>query len=233
MRHAEYADELIVEAGLQIQAEGRPVTKWALKERVGGGNTSRLLAVWQAHELKTSKTETLMQDLPADIARELDSAIGAVSGRIRTVVATLQQKALEAAEQRVAQIEARARADADQARNEQADAEVLVAKLEGAIAAQERRLEEVQARLTASDQGRHDAALSLATVKEQLRAEKESHALFDAEVQMERDRVRELENDRENARKTEMTLREQLAHVTGQVEELRLQVRQPASTTPT
>ena len=233
MRYAEYADELIVEAGLQIQAEGRPVTKWALKERVGGGNTSRLLAVWQAHELKSNKAETLIHDLPADIARELDSAIGAVSGRIRAVVATLQQKALEAAEQRVAQIEARARADADQARNEQADAEVLVAKLEGAIAAQESRVDEVQARLTASEQGRHDAALSLATVHEQIRVAKESHALFAAEVQVERDRVRDLENDRENARKIEMTLREQLAHVTGQVEELRLQVRQPASTTAT
>lgn len=233
MRHAEYADELIVEAGLQIQAEGRPLTKWALKERVGGGNTFRLLAVWQAHEIQTSKTETLIHDLPADIAGDLDSAIRAVSGRIRTVVATLKQKALEAAEQRVARTEAQACADADQAHNEQADAEVLAAKLERAIAAQERRVKEVQARLPASVQGRHNPALIYPTVHDQLRAAKESHARFDPEAGVDRDRVRELENDRENARKIEMTLREQLAHVTGQVEELRLQVRQPASTTAT
>ncbi|MBS0554639.1 MAG: DNA-binding protein, partial [Proteobacteria bacterium] len=49
MRPAEYTPEEIVAAGEVIQAAGRNVTGFALRQKVGGGNPSRLRQVWEEH----------------------------------------------------------------------------------------------------------------------------------------------------------------------------------------
>ncbi|WP_329955201.1 DNA-binding protein, partial [Xanthomonas albilineans] len=45
MRPAEFTLEQIIEAGQELQAAGRNITGFALRQRVGGGNPSRLKQV--------------------------------------------------------------------------------------------------------------------------------------------------------------------------------------------
>ncbi|MEZ4128564.1 DNA-binding protein, partial [Salmonella enterica] len=49
MRPAEFTQEQIIEAGEQLQAAGRNITGFALRQKVGGGNPSRLKQVWDEH----------------------------------------------------------------------------------------------------------------------------------------------------------------------------------------
>ena len=45
MRPVEFAPEAIIQAGLDLQAAGRNITGFALRQKVGGGNPSRLRQV--------------------------------------------------------------------------------------------------------------------------------------------------------------------------------------------
>ena len=49
MRPAEFTPESIIEAGQALQAAGRNITGFALRQRVGGGNPSRLKQVWDEY----------------------------------------------------------------------------------------------------------------------------------------------------------------------------------------
>lgn len=49
MRPAEFPAEAIIEAGQALQAAGRNVTGFALRQKVGGGNPTRLKQVWDDH----------------------------------------------------------------------------------------------------------------------------------------------------------------------------------------
>ena len=46
MRPTEFPAEAIIAAGQSLQAAGRNVTGFALRQRVGGGNPARLRQVW-------------------------------------------------------------------------------------------------------------------------------------------------------------------------------------------
>jgi len=50
MRPAEFAPEAIIDAGQALQAAGRNITGFALRQKVGGGNPSRLKQVGVASE---------------------------------------------------------------------------------------------------------------------------------------------------------------------------------------
>ena len=64
MRPATFEPQQIIEAGLALQAEGRNITGFALRNRVGGGNPGRLKQVWDEYlssllRLRVSKSSTL------------------------------------------------------------------------------------------------------------------------------------------------------------------------------
>ncbi|SEJ56751.1 replication region DNA-binding N-term, partial [Azotobacter beijerinckii] len=72
MRPAEYTLEEIVQAGEALQAAGRNVTGFALRQRVGGGNPTRLKQVWDDHLARSSVAEaTPVAELPVEVAEEL------------------------------------------------------------------------------------------------------------------------------------------------------------------
>ncbi|EEI8360625.1 DNA-binding protein, partial [Salmonella enterica] len=50
MRPATYEPEQIIEAGLALQAEGRNITGFALRNQVGGGNPTRLRQIWDEYQ---------------------------------------------------------------------------------------------------------------------------------------------------------------------------------------
>ena len=73
MRPAKVSEEKIIEAGLALVADGKPVTASALRNDLGAGNAKRLIRVWetyQAAQMAGQAAPPLV--LPPGVARRLD-----------------------------------------------------------------------------------------------------------------------------------------------------------------
>jgi colicin import membrane protein len=57
MRPVEFAPEAIIQAGQELRDAGRNITGFALRQKVGGGNPSRLKQVWDEHLASQSVTK--------------------------------------------------------------------------------------------------------------------------------------------------------------------------------
>ncbi|MCI3111780.1 DNA-binding protein, partial [Escherichia coli] len=104
MRPATFEPQQIIEAGLALQAEGRNITGFALRNRVGGGNPGRLKQVWD--EYLSSQTEVTAEpvaELPVEVAEEVKAVSSALAERISQLATELNDKAVRAAERRVAE----------------------------------------------------------------------------------------------------------------------------------
>lgn len=169
MRPAEFAPESIIEAGQELQASGRNITGFALRQKVGGGNPSRLKQVWDEHlsSLSATKAEPVAE-LPIEVAEEVAAVTKALTERLATLAVELNDKAVKAAERRVHEVVRAAGEQREQAERELADASQTVddleAKLDQATAATETlksKLAEVQATSQAQ-------AVELAQLRERL-----------------------------------------------------------------
>ena len=169
MRPAEFTPESIIEAGQALQAAGRNITGFALRQRVGGGNPSRLKQVWDEHisAQAVAKAEPVAE-LPIEVAEEVAAVTKALTERLAALAVELNDKAVKAAERRVAEVIRTAGEQREQAERELADASQTVDDLEsklddaqGAAAALEKRLADMQAAQQAQ-------AVELAQVRERL-----------------------------------------------------------------
>ncbi len=73
MRPAKFSEEEIIQAGLALVADGKPVTASALRNELGAGNRVRLKRVWetyQAAQMAGQAAPPLV--LPPGVARRLD-----------------------------------------------------------------------------------------------------------------------------------------------------------------
>lgn len=59
MRPATFEPEQIIEAGRALQAEGRNITGFALRNRIGGGNPTRLRQIWDEYRASQHAAESL------------------------------------------------------------------------------------------------------------------------------------------------------------------------------
>lgn len=59
MRPATFEPEQIIEAGRALQAEGRNITGFALRNRIGGGNPTRLRQIWDEYQASQHAAESL------------------------------------------------------------------------------------------------------------------------------------------------------------------------------
>ncbi|EBY2669939.1 hypothetical protein FAS33_24170 [Salmonella enterica subsp. enterica serovar Newport] len=139
MRPATFEPEQIIEAGRALQAEGRNITGFALRNRIGGGNPTRLRQIWDEYQASQHAAESLpVTELPAEIAEEVKAVSTALAERLTHLVTKLNDKAVRAAEYRVTEITRTAAEQAAQAEQEFADAARTVECLEG-------KLDELQA----------------------------------------------------------------------------------------
>lgn len=95
MRPAIFEPQQIIEAGLALQAEGRNITGFALRNRVGGGNPGRLKQVWD--EYLSSQTEVTAEpvaELPVEVAEEVKAVSAALAERISQLASELNDKAV-------------------------------------------------------------------------------------------------------------------------------------------
>ena len=165
MRPAEFTPESIIQAGQGLQAAGRNITGFALRQKVGGGNPSRLKQVWDEHLASQSVTKAEpVAELPIEVAEEVAAVTKALTERLATLAVELNDKAVKAAERRVHEVVRSAGEQREQAERELADASQTVddleTKLDQATAATEtleNKLAEVQATKEAST-AREDAA---------------------------------------------------------------------------
>lgn len=131
MRPVTFEPQQIIEAGLALQTDGRNITGFALRNRVGGGNPGRLKQVWD--EYVSSQTEVTTEpvaELPVEVAEEVKAVSSALAERISQLATELNDKAVRAAERRVAEVTRAAGEQTAQAERELADAAQTVDDLE-------------------------------------------------------------------------------------------------------
>jgi len=168
MRPAEFPAETIIQAGKELLAAGRPITGFALRTKVGGGNAARLKQVWDEHiSQAVTHTETVAE-LPPEVADEVAGVSKELTGRLAALAVELNDRAVKAADRRVAEVVRSAGEQREQAERELADAAVTVDDLEtrlDAAGAEGAQLQKEVVELAASNQTQ---AVELAQLRERL-----------------------------------------------------------------
>ncbi|EJP7814207.1 DNA-binding protein, partial [Escherichia coli] len=99
MRPATYEPEQIIKAGLTLQTKRQNITKFALRNRVGGGNPTRLRQIWDEYEASRNALITEpVAGLPVEVAEEVKAVSASLSERITQLVTALNDKAVRAAQ---------------------------------------------------------------------------------------------------------------------------------------
>ena len=169
MRPAEFAPETIIDAGQQLQAAGRNITGFALRQKVGGGNPARLKQVWDEYLASQSVTRVEpVAELPVEVADELAAVSKALTERLASLAVELNDKAVKAAERRVAEVIRTAGEQREQAERELADASQTVEDLEAALDASRGEVEALTTKLNHSQAHSQAQAVELAQLRERL-----------------------------------------------------------------
>ena len=171
MRPTEFSNEQIVRAGLELQAAGRNITGFALRQKVGGGSAGRLRQVWTeyANSISVSQAEPVAA-LPVEVAEQLGLVSAALIERLKTLAADLNDRAVKAAGLRVSEVVRAADEQKRQAERELADASLTVDELEANLDAATADRELLRTRLDESNAVLQKQAVEIAQLKERLGA---------------------------------------------------------------
>jgi colicin import membrane protein len=160
MRPAEVHDHEIVRAGIELQGEGREVTGFRLRQRLGGGNAQRLKTVWDEHVIGQLSVE-IAPDLPIDVADRLSAMTVELTAQMRELAIRLNASAVRAAELRTAEVVRGASEQRRLAEQEVGEASAEVERLEVALRREQESVGRTTAQLSA-------LSLELATSRERL-----------------------------------------------------------------
>lgn len=170
MRPIEFSSEAIINAGQDLQAAGRNVTGFALRQKVGGGSAGRLKQVWDEYIASSSVTHVEpVAELPIEVAEQVAAVTKSLTDRLASLAVELNDKAVKAAERRVSEVVRAAGEQREQAERELVDAATTVDELESAIDVAQADItsrDERIARLTTDIQGQ---AVTLASVQSEAR----------------------------------------------------------------
>ena len=182
MRPAEFSPEEIVAAGEALVAAGRNVTGFALRQKVGGGNPNRLKQVWDEHLAAKNTTEAEpVAELPVEVAEEVAAVTKSLTERLATLAVELNDKAVKAAERRVAEVLRTAGEQREQAERELVDAAQTVDELETRLGESQAEVESLERRLSEAQSHGQAQAVELAQLRERLVAtEQAARATADA-----------------------------------------------------
>ena len=224
MRPAEFTPEQIIEAGQELQAAGRNITGFALRQKVGGGNPSRLKQVWDEHINSQAVTRAEpVAELPVEVAEEVAAVTKALTERLAGLAVELNDKAVKAAERRVAEVIRTAGEQREQAERELADASQTVEDLETKLDEAKAEGDELEKRLADTQTAHQAQAVELAQVRERLASTEQSAKTAAEEAHRVAERMTKAEADRDEARKEASSAREEAAKLRGQVEALQTQ----------
>lgn len=214
MRPVEFTPEAIIQAGRDLQTAGRNITGFALRQKVGGGNPSRLKQVWDEHLASQSVTKAEpVAELPVEVAEEVAAVTKALTDRLQALAVELNDKAVKAAERRVHEVVRSAGEQREQAERELSDASQTVDELETRLdealtqgEALEKKLTEVQAVSQAQ-------AVELAQLRERLSAMEAERGRYQAEAE-------KLRGDHEDVAKLRGQVEAMQAHAASLMEAL-------------
>ncbi len=129
-RPAEFTDEQIRSAIGELAKAGNRLSAFAIRRVLGGGNMTRIAAVladWQDNH-KPADEEPQTIDLPAELREEVEQRMADLSASLSGVIGRIHRRATEIAESRVAEAVKAARAAAEAAEVELADARAVLAE---------------------------------------------------------------------------------------------------------
>lgn len=192
MRPTEFSNEEIIKAGKELQAAGRNVTGFALRQRVGGGSAPRLKQVWDEHISSQSVvTAEQMAELPVEVEEQLKTVSEALIERLRLLAADLNNRAVKASERRVSEVVRSAGEQRAQAERELADASMTVDDLETKLDAATDEAKALSEKLDEVTQTAQQQAVELAQLKERLLAAESAAKLSEEHYQTEHTRANE------------------------------------------
>lgn len=213
MRPAEFAPESIIEAGKELQAAGRNITGFALRQKVGGGNPSRLKQVWDEHLASQSVTKAEpVAELPIEVAEEVAAVTKALTERLATLAVELNDKAVKAAERRVHEVVRAAGEQREQAERELADASQTVDDLETKLDQATAETEMLESKLADVQATNQAQAVELAQLRERLTVTEQTAKAVEAQHAAELARMNAaIEADRARNQQEAEQLRVELA----------------------
>lgn len=171
MRPIEYTSEDIIRAGQALRDAGRNITGFALRQQVGGGNPTRLKQVWDEHLASQSVTKAEpVAELPIEVAEEVAAVTRALTDRLASLAVELNDKAVKAAERRVAEVIRTAGEQRELAERELVDAAQTVDDLETSLDEARGRIEALTSQLGLVQAASQAQAVELAQVRERLAA---------------------------------------------------------------
>lgn len=189
MRPVEFTNESVIQAGLDLQAAGRNVTGFALRQKVGGGNPTRLKQVWEEHQA-TTVDQVIEQEiqLPIEVVQVVESVSKELAGRISALAADLNSKATKSAERMVNEVVKTAGEQRQLAERELADATETVEDLEQKLDVCQQQASSLQAELTQANTTTQAHAVEIAKLRERLAAsEKQTNLLREEGTQIKSD----------------------------------------------
>jgi chromosome segregation ATPase len=182
MRPVEFAPDTIIEAGKALQAAGRNITGFALRQKVGGGNPSRLRQVWDEHLASQSATTAEpVAELPVEVAEEVAAVTKALTERLAALAVELNDKAVKAAERRVHEVVRSAGEQRAQAERELSDAAQTVDDLEAKLDEVTNQAETLESKLADVQATSQAQAVELAQLRERLTVTEQSAKAAEAQ----------------------------------------------------
>ncbi len=227
MRPTEVTDQAVIEAGMALQAEGRTVTGYALRQKLGAGSGARLAGVWAQHlASQQSAQEAEMAALPVEVADQLNALTKDITDRLGMLAVGMNDKAVKAAERRVSDLVRTVEEKSQQAEREVADADVAVNELEAALE-QERGAHAQLAAVHQDTLGQLQAKdVELARLQERQTADSEEIERLRAQVQQLTQARDQADRDAAGAKEIAATAREEAAGLRGENRSLQQQNEQ-------
>lgn len=218
MRPATFTDDQIIDAGKFLLENGRSITGFALRQKIGGGNPNRLKQVWDEHLAKRDIGSS--EELPDEVADAVARINQVIGDQLDGLAIELNDAAVSAADQRVQEVLRTAEEERDQFARELNDASQTVDGLETKVEELGQQLSELQSHSQAQ-------AIELATTKVKAESAEQAHQeqrkLSAQEALRVAERLTKIEAERDAARNEAASAREDAAKLRGQVEALQAQ----------
>ena len=194
MRPAEFSPEEIIRAGQELQAAGRNITGFALRQKIGGGNPTRLKQVWDEHLSAQAEAKAEpVAELPVEVAEEVAAFSKELVERLNAFAVEVNDRAVKAADRRVAEMMRSTGEQREQAERELTDAAQTVEELENKLDEAKEHAAGLESRLAELQAGHQVQAVELAQVRERLtliEEERTRHAEQAEQMRTERDDAR-------------------------------------------
>ena len=143
MRPADYSEEQIIEAGKALQEEGKRVTPFGIRERMGGGKPQRIREIWEQYVAGDLEQEARQEDaveLPAEFAEQVQGMNTALIADLTAFATRVYRRADEIAESRTREAMQAAKKAKESAETDVAEAERVIEDQDAQVEALEQQI---------------------------------------------------------------------------------------------